>query len=84
MIKYLAGKEKRLMKDVNHCVSKAIIRFAVENGVSVIGLENLTVIRYRTNNNLKKTQKISLYISIIVRLFANYNNSLSVKQRFRG
>ena len=38
MIKHLAGKEKRLMKDVNHYVSKAIIRFAVENGVSVIGL----------------------------------------------
>ncbi len=57
MIKHLAGKEKRLMKDVNHYVSKAIIRFAVENGVSVIGLEDLTGIRYRTNNNLRKKQK---------------------------
>jgi IS605 OrfB family transposase len=57
MIKHLAGKEKRLMKDVNHYVSKAIIRFAVENGVSVIGLEDLTGIRDRTNNNLRKKQK---------------------------
>jgi len=45
------------MKDVNHCVSKAIIKFAVENGVSVIDLEDLTGIRNRTNNNLRKKQK---------------------------
>jgi IS605 OrfB family transposase len=57
IIKHLAGKEKRLMKDVNHCISKIILKFAVENGVSVIGLENLIGIRDRTNNNLRKKQK---------------------------
>ena len=41
MIKHLAGKEKRLMTDVNHCISKEIVKFAVENGVSVIGFEDL-------------------------------------------
>jgi transposase len=41
MIKHLAGKEKRLMTDVNHCISKAIVKFAVENGVYVIGLRRL-------------------------------------------
>jgi IS605 OrfB family transposase len=56
-IKHLAGKEKRLMTDVNHCISKAIVKFAVENDVSVIGLEDLTGIRDRTNNNLRKKQK---------------------------
>ena len=56
-IKHLAGKEKRLMTDVNHCISKEIVKFAVENGVSVIGLEDLTGIRNRTNNNLRKKQK---------------------------
>ena len=57
MIKHLAGKEKRLMNNTNHCISKAILKFAVENGVSVIGLEDLTGIRNRTNNNLRKKQK---------------------------
>ena len=56
-IKHLAGKEKRLMTDVNHFISKEIGKFAVENGVSVIGLEDLTGIRDRTNNNLRKKQK---------------------------
>ncbi len=42
MIKHLAGKEKRLMKDFNHCISKAVVKFAVENGVYVIGIENST------------------------------------------
>jgi putative transposase len=42
MIKRLAAKEKRLMKDFNHRISKAVVKFAVENGVSVIGFENLT------------------------------------------
>jgi transposase len=41
MIKHLAGKEKRLMKDVNYFISKAVVKFAVENGVSVIDLEDL-------------------------------------------
>jgi putative transposase len=50
-IEHLAGKENSLMTDVNHCISKEILKFAVENGISVIGLEDLIGIRDRTNNN---------------------------------
>jgi IS605 OrfB family transposase len=57
MVKHLASKEKCLITDVNHCIFKAIVKFAVENGVSVIGLEDLIGIRDRTNNNLRKKQK---------------------------
>ena len=57
VLERLTGKEKRLMTDVNHCISKAIVKFAVENIVSVIGLEDLTGIRDRTNNKLRKKQK---------------------------
>ena len=57
MIKNLAGKEKLLMNNINHYISKAIVKFAVENGVYVMDLENLTGIRDRTNNNLRKKQK---------------------------
>lgn len=54
VMKRLSGKEQRLMKDVNHCISKAIIKFAVENNVSVIGFEDLTGIRTRTEHRVKK------------------------------
>ena len=57
MIKHLVGKEKFLMTDVNHCTSKTVIKFAVENSVSVIGLENWIGIRDGTNNNLRNKQK---------------------------
>jgi IS605 OrfB family transposase len=48
MLKHLSGKEQRLMKDVNHCISKAIVKFATEFDVSIIGLEDLTGIRDST------------------------------------
>ena len=57
MIKHLSGKEKRLMKDVNHCISKAIVKFAVENNVSVIGFEDLTGIRTDTQYKVKKKDR---------------------------
>jgi len=57
VLKHLAGKEQRFMKDVNHCISKAIVKFAVQENVSVIGLEDLTEIRDRTNGKLHKKQR---------------------------
>jgi len=54
MLKYISGKEKRLMRDVNHIISKEIVKFAIENNVSVIGLEDLTGIR---DSTLFKTPK---------------------------
>ncbi len=50
LLKHLSGKEQRLMKDVNHCISKSIIKFAVENRVSVIGFEDLT--RHKNPNTI--------------------------------
>ncbi len=57
VMKRLSGKEKRLMKDVNHCISKKIVDFALENNVSVIGLEDLTGIRDRTQYKVRKKQR---------------------------
>ena len=54
VLNHLAGKEQRFMKDVNHCISKAIVKFAVREKVSVIGLEDLTEIRDRTNVRKKQ------------------------------
>lgn len=55
MLKHLSGRERRLMTDMNHRVSKEIVRFAGQNKVDVIGLEDLTGIRDRTETS--KTQR---------------------------
>lgn len=44
----LSGKEKRLMRQLNHLVSKKVVDFAEEQNVDVIGMEDLTEIRDRT------------------------------------
>ncbi|NVO67134.1 RNA-guided endonuclease TnpB family protein [Methanofollis tationis] len=48
MLKHLSGRERRLMTDMNHRVSKEIVSFAVQNNVDVIGLEDLSGIGDRT------------------------------------
>lgn len=48
VLKHLGGKEKRLMRCVNHAVSKELVAFAKEQCVDVIGLEDLKGIRGRT------------------------------------
>ncbi len=48
VLRSLAGRETRFMTAVNHTISKRLIEFATENDVSVIGMEDLTGIRKRT------------------------------------
>jgi len=54
MLKHLSGRERRLMTDMNHRVSREIVRFAVQNKVDVIGLEDLSGIRDRTETSKKQ------------------------------
>jgi len=58
MIKHLSDKEKRLMRHVNHMISKQIIKFAIENKVFLIGLEDLKGIR---ENKVRKVRKDKRY-----------------------
>ena len=44
--KALAGRENRFMTDVNHCVSKALVKFAGQN--SLLAIEDLTGINLST------------------------------------
>lgn len=57
VLRHLSGKEKRLMRAVNHVVSKQIVAFAKKNKVSVIGLEDLTGINDRTLNHVAKNNR---------------------------
>jgi len=57
MLKHLSGKEQRLMRDVNHKISKEIVKFAIDNNVSVIGLEDLNGIKESTIANVPKKKR---------------------------
>jgi IS605 OrfB family transposase len=54
MLIHLSGRERRLMTEMNHRVSKEIVAFAVQNKVDVIGMEDLTGIRDRTKTSRKQ------------------------------
>ncbi len=54
VLNHLSGRERRLMTDINHCISKEIVEFAVQNNVDVIGLEDLSGIRDRTKVQKKR------------------------------
>jgi len=58
MLKHISGKERRLMANMNHNVSKEIVQFALDNNVNCIGLEDLTGIR---TNTIHKTRKENRY-----------------------
>jgi IS605 OrfB family transposase len=53
-LRKIAGRETRFMTAVNHKVSKDLVKFATDNGVSVIGMEDLTGIRGRTEPKVSK------------------------------
>ncbi len=53
-LRKIAGRETRFMTAVNHKVSKDLVKFATDNGVSVIGVEDLTGIRGRTEPKVSK------------------------------
>lgn len=58
LLKKRSGREARFVKDVNHCISKAIVITAKRTGRG-IALENLTGIRARVR--LRKPQRIQLH-----------------------
>ena len=55
VLKHQSGREKRFMRETNHVISRKIIDAAKEDGVSVIGLEDLTGIR--KNTKVRKKQR---------------------------
>jgi putative transposase len=47
LLRKISGKEARYMKHINHIISKALIKEALDAGCTIIALENLTNIRQR-------------------------------------
>lgn len=58
-LKRISGKERRRVKETNHCISKALIEEAVLNETQVIALEDLKNIRKRIKGN--KRMRIRLH-----------------------
>ena len=62
VLKRMAGREKRLINNICHTVSKRIVEFAVEKGVDVIGLENLNGIRKRAKVRKKQRYNFESWV----------------------
>ena len=55
-----AGKERRFQKDVNHCISKALVQKAVDDPGALwaaLRMEDLTHIRQRTAATVRRSQR---------------------------
>ena len=77
VLRNLAGRETRFMTAVNHVISKRLIEFAIENDVSVIGMEDLTGIRKETETKVLKSSDMN----ILVGHSGNYRDSSSTKPK---
>lgn len=58
LLKRLSGRERRFMRDVNHCVSKSIVGFTVEVNAGIIVLEDLEGIRKSAKHKGKTIRKM--------------------------
>jgi len=72
MLKHLSGREKRLMRDVNHVVSKEVVEFAKENEVGIIGMEDLSKIRERTKVRRKQRYLHNSWAFRQLQMFIDY------------
>lgn len=59
-LKAVAGKEHRFRRDVNHCVTKQIVRSAKKQGYDTIAIEDLSGIRQQ-NRELQKAFRARLH-----------------------
>jgi len=57
-LRYISGRENRAVRHLNHCVSKAMILEAQQNGCSMIILEDLKQIRERIKAGKKMRSRL--------------------------
>ncbi|WP_434400431.1 transposase [Planococcus sp. 11815] len=74
-IRSLGDREQRWMKDQDHKISRGIVDFAKDNGISVIRIERLTNIRQTarlSRKNNKSLQRWSFYrLTVLIEYKAN-------------
>jgi IS605 OrfB family transposase len=76
LLKQRSGRERRFAKDVNHCLSKAIVQRATGTGRG-IALENLTHIRSRMNGSKRQRRVLHRWAFCQLRAFIAYKAALA-------
>lgn len=71
-LRYISGQEKRKVRHVNHCVSKAIVSEAQENGCSTIILEDLKHLRENIKAGKKMRSRLHRWSFDQLRTFIEY------------
>jgi IS605 OrfB family transposase len=75
-LQQLKGKQARYQKDVNHCISKAIVATA-QRTARAIGLEDLTGIRERVTARRRQRSRLSNWGFAQLRQFVTYKAILA-------
>jgi putative transposase len=76
LLKKRSGREKRFSKDVNHCLSKAVVSTAKGTGRG-IALEDLTHIRSRVNGSQRHRRVLHTWSFFQLRAFIAYKAALA-------
>lgn len=76
-IKRLNNKEQRIMKDIDHKISREIINTAIKNNIRVIRLEQLANIRSATRKSRKNNHSIHSWSFYRLASFIEYKAKLS-------
>lgn len=71
-IKRISDKESRIMRDINHKISKDIVGFAVENNCGTIHLENLSGIRQTSRQRGKNKANLHNWTFFELSSFIEY------------
>lgn len=75
-IKKLKNKEQRIMRDIDHKISRQIVNFAKENNVSIIRLEKLANIRQTTRTSRKNNHSLHSWSFYRLAQFIEYKANL--------
>ncbi|HEV2457493.1 MAG TPA: transposase [Ktedonobacterales bacterium] len=76
LLKKRSGRERRHARDVNHCLSKAIVSTAKGTGRG-IALENLTHIRSRVNGSRRQRRVLHSWAFFQLRAFIAYKAAMA-------
>ncbi|MGN0398452.1 MAG: RNA-guided endonuclease InsQ/TnpB family protein, partial [Candidatus Fimimorpha sp.] len=77
IIKHINDKEQRIMKDLDHKVSRKIVNTAIENNVKVIKLEQLQTIRSTTRTSRKNNHSLHNWSFYRLAQFIEYKARLA-------
>ena len=72
LLKRLSGRESRFAKDVDHVVSKQIVKFAVETGSPVIAMEELSGIRNTQHKSFAMKKRTNRWSFFRLEMFVKY------------